>query len=233
MRLLHAPLLSLLAVTGCGGGGRDDPPDGAPGAADASPGADAGGPDAGTCDKPVIFVNTLGAGAETYTEGPDASSANRSALIEGEATFGPMDTDLDATVTAARDLLGPLGVTVTDVDPGDAAHLEVVIVGTGWQLDAGYAAVALGYCSLRSNGVALVNAFPGRMPGDLAVSIAYTVGLMDGLELSVDLGNCMQQGANIACSFSATAEVIQPPRCPGVGETQDQLAILADNLACD
>jgi hypothetical protein len=233
MRLLLVSSGLVLGI-GCGGDGGPDPggPDAPEGEADAANDA-AMTADAGACSKPPVFVNTLAAGTETYTEGPDDSSANRSSIIDGTAMLGPTAGDLAAIVAASRAVLEPLGIAVTDVDPGSALHLEVVIAGTGWPFPAGYAAVAPGYCSFRANGVAMVNAFPGRTPEDLAVSVAYTVGLLDGLELSTTTGNCMEQSLGGACTFSATAATIQPPRCAGVGATQDQLAILGANLACE
>lgn len=231
MRSFLPAIFLAAAMTACGGGGGGD--DGAGPDAAALP-----TPDAGSCQKPPIYINTLAAGPETYAPGGDDSRSDRSALLSTPATFGPAAVDFAAVISTAQEIFAPAGIVVTDVDPGTAPHLEVVLVGSGWPLDinlpVSVAATAPGYCALATNGVGLVNAFAGRTPIDLANSVAWTVGILNGMELASEPSNCMIltfEGA--ACTFRDGAPVALPARCPNAEDAQDQLAILRENLGCE
>jgi hypothetical protein len=218
------------ALPACGAGPGEEPAVDA--AASDLPDAGSPPPDAGPCTKPQVFINTLLPDGETFIAGSDSSALNRSTLLGDTVQLGPMAADPSGTVITARALLEPLGIQVTDVDPGSVPHIEIVLVGSGWPFDAGYAALAPGYCMLRPNAIAMVNAFPGRTAADLAASIAYTLGIINGLELAELQGNCMSLTVGATCTFNANAPTTQPPRCAGAPAIQDQIAILQQNLAC-
>jgi hypothetical protein len=211
----------LLVAAGCGGGGSGDDgddtgPDGRPDAT-TTPTVDAA-----PCTKPTVFVNTLAGGPETYTMGSDDSRTNVSGMLDGPVVLGPMDIDLPAITAAAQAVFAPLGIEVTDVDPGPEPHLEIVIAGDGWPFDQGFAAYVPGYCTLVPNAIAMVNGFPGRMPEDLAISVGYAVGVLNGLEFVEDFNNCMSVSIASACTFSSTAAVSRRRHDPGPGRDPDR-----------
>jgi hypothetical protein len=203
------------------------------GAVDAEPDAAAPVIDgAEACTKPPVFINMLPPDGETYTPGLDDARVNRSQMLAAPVTVMPMQGDTAAVVTAARALLEPHGITVTDVDPGATPHVEIVVVGDPWPFASSFTALAPSRCTLNPNAIAMINEFAGRKADDLAVSIAFVLGVVTGLEYSDGPGNCMALSASNACTFSDASPVVAPPRCPDVGATQDQIAILSERLGC-
>ncbi len=76
----------------------------------------------------TIFLNPDGG---SYVPGPEDSATNTTSILPAPATFSA--TGLDATawdtlVACVADKFAPFAVTVTDVDPGNAPHLEVLYV---------------------------------------------------------------------------------------------------------
>lgn len=215
--------LALATLVGC-----DDTTD--PAGADGAVASDGGVDAPAVCAKPLVYLNGLLAGTETYSPGPDDSRNNTSRLLQQQATVGPMAANRVAGVLAAtRAIFEPMGVEITDVDPGNVAHLEVVLVGSGWPFPANYTANAGLTCRLQTTGVGMVN---GMLPGSdqaLAASAAYVIGLLNGLDITSAAGNCMVTGSPATCGFADGVDIPQP-RC---GATrQDQRFILATNLAC-
>ena len=81
----------------------------------------------------LLYLNRNGG---EYTGGNDDSTINRSSVIAFYRTSGgtlspfPYGDDLwDAVVGCVRERYAPFGVTITDADPGDAAHLEIAVAG--------------------------------------------------------------------------------------------------------
>ena len=127
MRLI---VVMVVAGLGCGGDGSK--------AVDALP-SDAAvdaPPDACVARAPhTFYVNRTGG---TYTPGMDDDSrTNVSRIITAQTTIPPTtiaDADWTAALTCLRTKLAPYAVTITDQDPGTAAHIEVVVIANGSQI---------------------------------------------------------------------------------------------------
>ena len=81
--------------------------------------------------KRVIFVNRNG-GTYYPGNGYDNSSANQSSLVSQVVTmpaYTRTDADWAQLMMLTRQTYAPYNVTVTDVDPGAAPHVEVVVSG--------------------------------------------------------------------------------------------------------
>jgi hypothetical protein len=77
----------------------------------------------------VIYLNHDGV---ILRPGDNDSSQHRSSIIAQPTQIGRWDVDDDTwsqTVACIADMYAPFDVTVTDVDPGDAPHIEAVIGG--------------------------------------------------------------------------------------------------------
>lgn len=217
--------LLIVAVAGCGG----DPGD----APDAATAIDAF--EAPICTKPKVFINGLLGGTETYTPGPDSSIANRSSVLNAVATFGPTDAaTIAASVAEARAILEPLGVVVTEDDPGNTPHVEVVLVGTGWPFSAIYASNVPFDCGFHPGGVGLINMEVSAGPGGRGASVAYVVGALTGLEpitdVSGDPPNCMSTSTPLTCEFVEQL-ALASPQCGS--PAQAQRALLRVRLGCE
>lgn len=222
-RTALAALAALATLAGC-----DDAAE--PAEVDGAVAGDGGVDAPAVCAKPLVYLNGLLAGAETYSPGPDDSRNNTTRLLQAQATVGPMDASRVAGILAAtRAIFEPMGIEVTDVAPGNVAHLEVVLVGSGWPLPSAYTAVAAQACRLQTTGIGLVNGTLAGTDRAIAASAAYVIGLLSGLDLTDAAGNCMVAGSPATCTFADGVNIPQP-RC---GATrQDQRRILAAGLAC-
>jgi len=77
----------------------------------------------------TIFVNKNGG---TFYAGDDNASKNRSSIIGGSVSIPPYEkgaANWTKFLTCIQDQFSRWNVTVTDVDPGDAPHIEAVIGG--------------------------------------------------------------------------------------------------------
>jgi len=90
------------------------------------------------CSTPVtLFLDRDGG---TYTPGPDNASANTSSILDMERTLvAPTiaDFDWDFVVGCVAQKFAPFNVVVTDQDPGDTVHNEMVVISTGADIGFG------------------------------------------------------------------------------------------------
>lgn len=114
----------VVALAACGDDGSSAQVD-APKPIDA-PAADACVP-AGASSR-VIYLSKAGG---AYSGGPDDSRTNKTAILNGAMTI-PAPTvvagEWTSFVTCIQSKLAPFAVTVTEVDPGTAPHMEVVVI---------------------------------------------------------------------------------------------------------
>jgi hypothetical protein len=88
-------------------------------------------------DPVVVYVNAAGG---TYQPGADDARAGTSSLLDGPATIAAWDggaARADRVAACLGELLSRWNVVVTDVDPGDAPHVEVVLGGSPADLGLG------------------------------------------------------------------------------------------------
>ncbi|HUH04468.1 MAG TPA: Ig-like domain-containing protein [Kofleriaceae bacterium] len=77
----------------------------------------------------IIFLNKNGG---TYTPGTNNSSTNRSSIPNQTSTVPPWNVSAagwNHIVTCMQDMFADYNVLVTDVDPGEAVHVEAVVAG--------------------------------------------------------------------------------------------------------
>ena len=117
----------------------------------------------------IIYLNRCVANATFTPSATNDSRANQSTVIDDMYTlpayaFG--DESWGQVVAHTAELLTPFDVNVTDIDPGDQSHFEVVVCGH--PNDAGHPSFALGVapfdCAVIDNAIAF--AFPERIGPD-------------------------------------------------------------------
>lgn len=95
-------------------------------------GGDPAPPDA-ACRPAVLFLSRGGGAWDKG--GHDDASSNLSVLLDGPRTLAPWpkdDTDWGLLVTCIRSALAPFPLTITEIDPGDAPHVELVFTTEAW-----------------------------------------------------------------------------------------------------
>jgi len=102
-----------------------------------------------TVNSNVIFLDRCANGCTISHTGTDDSRNDRSTI--GGGTLQPFncgDTAWQAVVTCMKDVFRDYNVTITDVDPGSADHLEIKIAGTPGNigLGNGIGGIAPFYC---------------------------------------------------------------------------------------
>ncbi len=128
-------LVVMVVAAACGGGGGQSPIDGAGD-------DDAGGSDGGTCTVPstpprTVFVNRAGGMYIKQTAGEDDSTMNKSVIIDMDRTLAPptvVESEYTMFVDCVKSKFTPFHITITEVDPGAAAHIELVVIDTPQQI---------------------------------------------------------------------------------------------------
>jgi hypothetical protein len=112
---VRASIVVVVVVASCGGGGT-------------TPAVDAP-----ACEPSLIYLDR---GGGDYTHGPvDDATTNQSVIVDVPRTLPPFPNgdvawaDLTACVRAG---LAPFAVTLTETDPGDVPHLEIVFTTSYW-----------------------------------------------------------------------------------------------------
>lgn len=121
----------------------------------------------------TIFLNRCPGGL-TLTQGvADDSRANVSSIVTGSINLPPYphgDAAWAELVQGTREMFAPFGVTITDVDPGQAPHDEVVVCGSDVQAGfEGAAGVAPFTCAVIPNAITYV--FPETIGNDARFTI--------------------------------------------------------------
>ncbi|RIL08122.1 MAG: hypothetical protein DCC71_00565 [Proteobacteria bacterium] len=138
----------------------------------------------------AIFLDRCSAGC-AYTAGPDDARTNASSVVDATSVvsaFAHGDASWDAVVACVQDAFAPFDAVVTDVDPGEAGHLEIAVAGTPQQigLPAGVGNVSPITCAgdrVIANGVAFAFAnLLGDAPLDICWNAAQAAGALLGLD---------------------------------------------------
>lgn len=140
----------------------------------------------GPLTKRTLFVNRHGG---TYQPGDDDSSHHISSIVSGTSTVPPY-ADGDAAwakfMTCIQDQFSPFNVTVTDVDPGSATHIEAVISGSpgdvGMDQGVGGVAPMYGDCSIVERAIVYVFAEVLGGPQTTCEVAAQEIGHAYGLD---------------------------------------------------
>lgn len=114
------------------------------------------GPDA-ACEPSILYLNRAGGMYDTAFA--DDSSRNLSTLLDGPRTLPPYphdDIDWASLVDCIRTGLAPFPVMITETDPGDATHVELVFTTSYWGGSPGTSVVVPGSCQAGRNEVGFV-----------------------------------------------------------------------------
>lgn len=144
----------------------------------------------------VIFMNR---GGGRYFPGPDDSSANVSSIVGQVADFDPYpygDDSWNDVMRCLREVYAPFGITITDVDPGDAAHMECVFAASGGEAFgdflSGYAPYDWTDCSIFPRGISFVFADAhGDSPRDICETAGQETAHVFGLDHVVECRDLM------------------------------------------
>jgi len=137
----------------------------------------------------LLYLNRCVGGETVSGCGYNDSSTNCSSIINGTKQFPAFpygDASWDQVVAHTADIYAPFAITVTDVDPGSAAHHEVIVCGspTILGMDSNVGGVSPFYnCSVINKSISFV--FPtvwGNVPRGLGETVAHEAGHAFGLE---------------------------------------------------
>lgn len=147
MRLVALVVVGLVAVASCGNGDNPAPP------------IDACGP-------ATLFLNRNGG---IYDPAPfDDATINGTVLLDEPITLAPWPHDertWQSTARCIRDSLAPFPIGITEVDPGTAAHFEIVFTTSYWAGSPGTTSVIPDACR---SGHELEFVFGDALPSDIA-----------------------------------------------------------------
>lgn len=126
----------------------------------------------------ILFVNPCRGGI-TITRGFNDSRTNSSSIIDQTRTFAAYpygDSSWNSVMTEVRDMLLPFGITVTDVDPGNEPHTEIVVCGSSFR-GPNVLGVAPFGCGIVKNAIGYAFAENHQnSPRDIAETIVHEAG---------------------------------------------------------
>ena len=186
----------------------------------------------------TIFVNKDGG---TFSPGDDDSSTNHSTIVGWKTTIPAYDKDSASWSTflsCIQDQFSRFNVTVTDVDPGTAPHIEAVIGGrpglVGLGGSVGGVSPMMDDCSLIETSIVYVFSEQFDDPfvecSVAAQEIGHSIGMdheflcKDPMTYVYGCGHKTFQDTNASCGES------YPRTCMCGGSTQNSVQILTDRL---
>ena len=193
----------------------------------------------------IVYMNRNGG---VFTPGSEDSRHDRSSIIGDAAVIPAWDVseeDWAHVMTCVRAQFAPFAIEVTDVDPGDAPHVESVVAGE--PTDLGFAANYGGIAPFRSDCAVIRNpivfTFAAALPDNpqivcqvVAQEVAHSFGL-DHEYLCEDpmsyLGGCGAksfQDVDAACGEGAPRPCRVEGRYDCGRETQNSYQLLAERL---
>jgi hypothetical protein len=192
----------------------------------------------------TVFLNRAGG---AYVRGPEDPVTNSSSILDMNRTVPALtatDPDWSAVVTCVTSKLAMFGVTVTEMDPSPARHIEVVVVNSGTQIgfpgftNAAAATPCAGNFASAADNTIAFSAWLGdnfNRCWDVSQVVGYTLGL-DNVLPCEDLMSVNPTGCSIAAkAFTAVDSpcgdaTARNCRCGG-SATQNAAARIAMNLA--
>jgi len=184
----------------------------------------------------LIYMNRFG--GEYYDGWPDDSRMNRaSALAVDRAVLPayPYDDTWGELVECVRDVFADFDVYVTEEDPGDLEHIEVVVGGSGEDIghpEAG--GIAPGTCSVLENAVVFVFAGDSTDLDRLCWTAGQEAGHAYGLDHVTFCDDIMTYDFTCASKDFTDVDaycgeyVSRPCRCGG--DTQNSHQLLLERL---
>jgi hypothetical protein len=233
MRVAASSLLLLLGACGS----KDllaDLPDAGPTAVDAGP--------AGCYP---IFLNRAPVTIYPSTDGLSDPVANKSVMVtETVTTAGSQlsDSDWDATVACVRALFAPFPVVITEVDPGDVDHHEVVVTHSATEIGGPSGATAawsgIG-CGTQRRELTFAFSAVLTSPRELCErgvgAVAGGVAGLDGSTYCPDVMSLPSSACGDKSFVDAEVACAAPLPCRCGGDTQNSYQTMQDYYAglCD
>ncbi len=188
----------------------------------------------------LIYLDRDGA---TLQPGVNDSRAQTSSLVSHQVhvpAWSVSDTDWDATVACVREVWSPFGVTITEDDPGDVPHIEVVLGGKaadlGMTVNAGGVSPFRGDCGVIENSIVFAfTAVLPHVPRTICEVASQELGHSFGLDHELDAADPMTylayhgprafQDEDVACG-----ESVARPCGNSCRPTQNSVQILRSRL---
>ena len=188
----------------------------------------------------LLYINRC-EGGETVTPGFNDSRTNTSSIPTQAITFPPYpygDSSWNQVMSETRGLLAPFGIEITDQDPGNTPHTEIIACGQSF-VGANVLGIAPFGCGLVANAIGY--AFAENHSGDpreLAETIAHEAGhtwtlnhLYDCADPMTYLSGCGDkafQDTELSCAGVASNGGWQQEACSCGGNTQNSYQTLLD-----
>jgi len=200
-------------------------------------------------DTHTLYINRCRGGC-TVTEGSTDSRSDRSDLAEGAAhlsEFNGGQQTWDDMMSCLRDVYARFNIIVTDIDPGNTPHLEVMVAGTAGQLSSQFpanvggisitACSAVGSCdNFIPNALAFTfgnTGFYANKPNELCATTAqeiahtwaldHTIDPTDPMTYNLSFDGIRQYKDNVPCGSDCNAAGRGPSPfnvpCTGTGVT--------------
>ncbi len=188
----------------------------------------------------LLYLNRC-VGGTTVTPGFNDSRRNTSSIPNQSITFPEYpygDASWNQVLTEVRSILSPFGIEITDQDPGETPHTEIIACGQSF-VGANVLGIAPFSCSLVANaiGYAFAENHSGD-PRDLAETIAHEAGhtwslnhLFDCADPMTYLSGCGDksfQDSELSCAGVASNGGWQREACSCGGGTQNSYRTLLD-----
>lgn len=182
----------------------------------ADPTGEASSPDGGgdvegvgdACAGGIAFPVYLSRFGGTYVPGADDSTMNSSSILQDTSElpaypYGP--ASWTSLMGCVADKLAPFDVHLTDEDPGDEEHLEIVVTTTTSTIGVSFDATSGGPAACEFNRKAVAYVFAqavdnGDTPtGALCGSAARVIGLMANLDSVAECSDLMTHSTDEGC----------------------------------
>ncbi len=188
----------------------------------------------------LLYLNRC-EGGTTVTPGFNDSRRNTSSIPNSQINFPPYpfgDSSWNQVVTETRSILSPFGIEITDVDPGDVPHTEIITCGQSF-VGSGVLGIAPFGCGLVANAIGY--AFAENHNGDpreIAETIAHEAGhtwtlnhlynCEDPMTYLSGCGDKQFQNTALDCAGVADNGAWRRESCTCGGSTQNSYATLLD-----
>ncbi len=185
----------------------------------------------------IIYLNRCAGGLLVTSGWPDDSISNQSSILGGAVNFPEFpfgDSQWNQMVEITRELYAPFNVVVTDQDPGNTPHDEVVVCGSGSLAGFGGAGgVAPFSCGVIDNAISYV--FPESMGNDpqrlaevVGQESAHAWGLEHELECSDPMTYLSPCGPKTFQDQEVQCGEYSPRACDCGGSTQNSYQMIMD-----
>lgn len=181
----------------------------------------------------LLYVNRCQGGVTINRAGFEDSRTNNSTIIPSSTTFPAYpgsDASWNSLMSEVRGILTPFGIEVTDQDPGDTPHTEIIACGQSFR-GPSVLGVAPFACGLVANAIGYAFAEEHSSERQLAETIVHEAGhtwtlnhLYDCADPMTYLNGCGDkffQDSALQCAGVSGGGVWQVEPCSCGGQTQN------------